>query len=345
MNVNVVMGGPSAEYDVSILTGTEMIRHLMGGPHHMRAVVIDSQRSFYRADITAVAPSPQALSDPASQAMFEGPFRPAASQRVWEDCDVALLAVHGSFGEDGRLQGFLETIGVPYTGSGVEASSVSMNKIATKHLLERNDIATPPYCVYGPHHSTTQESIARQQGFPCYVKCPQSGSSKLMGRADSAAELAALLAELSQHADDLLVERAVDGFELSCPVLTLPGGSARALPPVEIRPVSSTFFDYTAKYTAGACEEIVPMQRPEPLLEEIRQTALRVHQLLGCDGITRTDMIATPTALYVLEINTLPGFTPASLVPKSYAAEGGTYAGLLELLMDMAVRRHREQKS
>ena len=345
MNVNVVMGGPSAEYDVSILTGGEMVRHLLQGSHTVRAVVFDAERNLHMADVGPAGVPNDTLAAPANSDQFTGPFAPAASQPVWEGCDVALLAVHGSFGEDGNLQGFLETIDVPYTGSGVEASSVSMDKIATKLLLQQTGIETPPYSVYGPLHSATLESIASEHGFPCYAKCPQSGSSKLMGRADDADSLGRLLAELSEHSDDILVEAAVEGYELSCPVLTSADGTTRAFQPVEIRPISSVYFDYEAKYTEGACEDVCPMQRPPELIQEAQDISIRVHRLLGCHGVSRTDMICSSSELSVLEINTLPGFTPTSLVPMSFAAEGGTYLQLLEILMEAAICRHREAKS
>ncbi len=338
MRINVIMGGPSAECDISILTGIEMCRHLMNGPHDIRAVVVTAGRQFCYTDVQDKLPPNDAFSDAAGSEVFHGPFPPCSSAPVWNGCDVALLGVHGAFGEDGCLQGFLETLGIPYTGSGVFASSVAMNKIATKHLLERSGITTPPYSVYGAGHDTTLEALIRTHGFPCFAKCPQSGSSKLMGRADSRESLEALLRELSRESTHILVESAVEGVELSCPVLEYPDRSVRALPPVEIRPVGSSFFDYTAKYTDGACEEVVPAPRPAELLDRVRQTALRVHTILGCRGVTRTDMICTDTEVFVLEINTLPGFTPASLVPKSYAAEGGSYQELLALLIEDTIQ-------
>jgi D-alanine-D-alanine ligase len=214
-----------------------------------------------------------------------------------------------------------------------------MNKIATKFIYEQNGITTPPFSVFGKGHGeVTLESLARDHGFPCFAKCPQSGSSKLMGRAGSKQELADLLALLAQDSEEILVESAVSGIEFSCPVLEQPDGSASALLPVEIRPKTSAFFDYEAKYTDGGSEELVPAPRPQALIERVQQTALKAHTVLGCRGVTRTDIIASGEALYVLEINTLPGFTRNSLVPKSYKAGGGSYEELLELLIRAATR-------
>lgn len=172
-----------------------------------------------------------------------------------------------------------------------------------------------------------------------FCEVPQSGSSKLMGRATSEAELTVLLDELSRESEVVLIETAISGVELSCPVLEQADGTSRALLPVEIRPVASSYFDYTAKYTDGACEEIVPAPQPAGVLARVQDVCVRVHEALRCAGVTRTDVIVSNDRLYVLEINTLPGFTTTSLVPKSYAAAGGTYLHLLEQLVGGAMRR------
>jgi D-alanine-D-alanine ligase len=340
MNVNVVMGGPSSEYDISILSGVEMVRHLLGRSHAVRAVVVSADRRFYYCDIGSDVPAVEHFSDPTSSPLFSGPFPAWSCEEVWAGRDVAVLALHGAFGEDGTVQGYLETLGIPYTGSGVRASSLAMDKIATKYLLAHNGIATPKYLVCEAREpQATLANVPETLGFPCYVKCPHSGSSKLMARAGSPEELADAVRELSRHAERLLIEAAVEGPEFSCPALEQPDGTVRALPPVEIRPVSSPFFDYRAKYTTGACEEIVPAPRPPALLQRVEHIAVQVHRLLGCHGVTRTDMILSEDALYVLEINTLPGFTANSLVPKSYGAAGGTYEQLIDLLVELAVHR------
>jgi D-alanine-D-alanine ligase len=340
MRVNVILGGPSAEHSVSLASGLEVIRHLDRKQHTARAVVISQEKEFFWRDCTTSLPTLEQLESPASQADFQGPIPPALSQELWKDCDVAFLALHGSFGEDGLFQGFLETIGVPYTGSGVYASAVSMNKITTKLILAAHGITTPGFSIYGPEHpEVTVDTLVQRHGFPCFVKCPQSGSSKLMGRAANREQLEKQLMELQDYARDLLVESAVTGEEYSCPVLQRPKDTPLVLPPVLIKPVHGDFFDFEAKYTDGACEEIVPAPCSEKLGSRIQDTALRVHQLLGCEGVSRTDMILHNDQLHVLEINTLPGMTPNSLVPKSYAAQCGTYPELLDALIETAVEQ------
>jgi D-alanine-D-alanine ligase len=160
-----------------------------------------------------------------------------------------------------------------------------------------------------------------------------------MGRAKNENELKALLDELRQSSGDILVETAVNGTELSCGVIEDANGELTALPPIEIRPVDSEFFDYTAKYTKGASQEIVPAPHPEELLKRVEETAKHAHRILGCFGVSRTDMIYSGGKLYLLETNTLPGMTVTSLLPKAFKAAGGTYPQLLDTLISAAINR------
>lgn len=337
--VHVVMGGPSAEHDVSLETGREVLAHLSRDAYDVKAVVISPARDLYVADAVEPFTAPE-LAAPADSHRFCGPFRPEASRDVWENCDVAFLALHGAFGEDGRFQGYLDTLGVPYTGSGVFAGAVSMDKITSKRLFESAGLTTPPYTVYRKGRAPLDE-IGKRHGFPCFVKCPQSGSSKLMGRAENQKELAALAEEFFASAERIMVETAIEGEEFTCAVLRDEQGETVALPPIEIRPVHGSFFDYRAKYVPSACEELVPAPRPQELLHRIETTAVVAHDLLSCRGVSRTDMLHREGTLYVLETNTLPGLTSNSLVPKAFRARGGTYPELLDLLIREALRERQ----
>ncbi len=344
--INVIMGGPSAEYEVSLKSGVEVLRYIDRNKWSARAVVIDKCKNLYYCDTESDAiPSLDEFTEPDKTPVMKGPFSPASGSEVWEKCDAAFLALHGSFGEDGVIQGYLETIGIPYTGSGIQASAVAMNKITSKYLFIQHGIAVPPFLIYGNGFpQNTAEEISRRCGFPCFVKCPQSGSSKLMGRASDLVELEALLREFTPYSSQILVEQSISGIEFTCGVLEDASGSPFALPPVEIRP-KSVFFDYTAKYTTGASEEIVPAPQDAKLLELIRNTALSVHKIIGCRGISRTDMIYCDDTLFVLETNTLPGLTANSLIPKAYCAAGGTFTALIDLLIEHALRTGNKEKA
>ncbi len=335
--VNIIMGGPSVEHEVSLNTGREMLKHLDKTKYRIRPVIITLQKEFYYSDADAAVFTEDDFSNPDKSSHFKGPVSAAQSQEVWAGCDIALLALHGEFGEDGRIQGFLETIDIPYTGSGVCASAVGMDKIQSKYLFEQQGIITPPYSIYRTDGSgITIDDIITKHGFPCYVKCPQSGSSRLMDLADSKESLEKIIAELSKDSNEFLIESNISGDEYSCPVLEYPDASLRALPPILIRPVKSAYFDYTAKYTAGACEEITPAPCSEDLTKRLQEVSLKAHLVLKCRGLSRTDMIVTDDVIYVLETNTLPGLTSASLVPKSFAAAGGTYTELLDIIIETA---------
>ena len=340
IRVNCIMGGPSVEHEISLRSGLEVMNHLDKNAYTVRAVVVTHAKEFFFCDFGAQPLGIADLQNPGASGKFIGPLSAASSSPIWEATDVAFLALHGSFGEDGVIQGFLDTVGIPYTGSGVYASAVAMDKIASKFLYIQDGLAVPPYSVYGKAYpQVSAESIERKHGFPCFIKCPQSGSSRLMGRASDSQGLGELITELEGHAARLLIESAVSGIEFSCGVLEKSDGTLLALPPIEIRPAHARFFDFTAKYSAGESEEIVPAPRPAALLERIKETALAAHRAIGCSGVSRTDMIYADDTLYVLETNTLPGLTPQSLLPKAFEAVGGTYSGLLDLLIATALAK------
>jgi D-alanine-D-alanine ligase len=277
---------------------------------------------------------------------FSGPFSPLDANTVWGRCDTAFLALHGDFGEDGKIQGMLDSFGVAYNGSGVLASALAMHKIKSKYLFAQNGIATPPFSVYGREHpDMTVDGVEKRHGFPCFIKCPQSGSSRLMGCARDRAALESMLREFSASADEILIESAIKGIEFTCPVLERPDGSVQALPPIEIRPKVSDFFDYDAKYQDNGSEELVPAPRSAETLDAIQKIALKVHHVIGCRGVSRTDMILREGTFYVLETNTLPGLTANSLLPRSFKAAGGTYSQLLDILIETGRKRLGDRRA
>jgi D-alanine-D-alanine ligase len=340
IRVNVVMGGPSAEHEISLLSGRQVLLNIDRRRYAPRAVVITVDQEFYYCDIGKRVPLIEEFADPGAHKNFEGPFKPYASEKIWKQCDVAFLAMHGSYGEDGLLQGFLDTILVPYTGSGVFTSAVAMNKIATKLILERNGISTPPFYISGKDHpEVTWRFLAEKLDYPMFVKCPQSGSSRLMARVGCGAGLGTKLEEYRQYSPEVLVEKSIKGTEFSCPILEMPDGSVEPLPPIEIHPIKSKYFSFAAKYEEGGSREIVPVRRTKKLIRQIQELALKCHGILGCRGVSATDMIlGEDKVFYVLEVNTLPGLTAKSLLPKSFQAAGGTYGELIDIMIKVAIK-------
>ncbi|MCP4294627.1 MAG: hypothetical protein GY786_03380, partial [Proteobacteria bacterium] len=161
--IYVVMGGPSEEHEISLKTGFEMITHLNPEKYEISALVIDENKQFYLSE-TLDGLTPDELADAKNSDKFNGPFAPAGATSIWKNCDLALLALHGEFGEDGVFQGYLETIGVPYTGCGVTASAIGMHKSQTKKILETSGIPTPPYSVYRKGDNIAY--IAAKHGLP-----------------------------------------------------------------------------------------------------------------------------------------------------------------------------------
>ncbi|MCX7725638.1 MAG: D-alanine--D-alanine ligase [Chitinispirillaceae bacterium] len=339
--VCIVMGGPSAEYEISLKSGIEVIKNINKKVYSLRIVIIDKEKYIYYCDISECEDlKVEELKEPQKNHFLKGPFNFSNAAEVWEGCKAAFLALHGSFGEDGTIQGYLDTIGLPYTGSGIAASAIGMNKIISKYLFAQSGLDVPSFFTYNTVQEIDIEKIVAITGLPCFVKCPQSGSSKLMGMANSKNEILSLIEEFRSYTKEILIEKYIRGIEFTCGVLENERGEAFALPPVEIRP-KAVFFDYKAKYTDRMSEEIVPAPREDEILRKIKETALIAHKVIGCRDISRTDMILSDNKLYVLEINTLPGLTSQSLIPRSYIASGGSLESLIDLLLKNALYREK----
>ena len=249
--------------------------------------------------------------------------------------DAAFLNLHGAPGEDGLVQALLDRAGCPYQGSGPAGSFLALHKSASKSLFRRAGLSTPDWIFLPERPAPGWEP---RLPYPLFVKSDTGGSSLHLYRVRNGEELQCAMDRLFASGQTVLIEPLIRGREATCGVLER-GGRAEALPPVLIVP-KHEFFDYHAKYTdAGECE-ICPAPLPEALLEEVRKTALEAHRCLGLTGYSRTDFIlGDDGAVHVLEVNTLPGMTPASLVPKEAAALGMDFGELLEVLLKEAVLR------
>lgn len=249
--------------------------------------------------------------------------------------DAAFLNLHGAPGEDGLVQALLDRAGCPYQGSGPAGSFLALHKSAAKSLFRRAGLSTPDWIFLPERPAPGWEP---RLPYPLFVKSDTGGSSLHLYRVRNGEELQCAMDRLFASGQTVLIEPLIRGREATCGVLER-GGRAEVLPPVLIVP-KHEFFDYHAKYTdAGECE-ICPAPLPEALLEEVRKTALEAHRCLGLTGYSRTDFIlGDDGAVHVLEVNTLPGMTPASLVPKEAAALGMDFGELLEVLLKEAVLR------
>ena len=245
--------------------------------------------------------------------------------------DVAFIALHGTFGEDGCVQGMLECLGIPYTGSGVLASALAMDKLKSKELFRLHNVPTPPYYVAREHDLTDLEDLHGSFGFPAIVKPRHEGSSVGITKVGSLGELGTGVRRALEHGGDALVERFVKGAELQDGIL---GG--RVLGAIEIVP-KRPFYDFQAKYTPGMAEYHLPARLSATRTRGVLNLAERAAKALGCDGACRVDLIVTEGENeYVLEVNTLPGMTPTSLMPKIAAAAGYDFGALCEGIVELA---------
>ena len=250
--------------------------------------------------------------------------------------DVALIILHGPYGEDGTVQGLLELLHIPYQGSGVLGSSLAMNKAATKLMYEKAGIPVPPYVIYHRNDSTDVDACANQLGMPLVVKPVVGGSSVGMTIVREVSELQAAVEKAFEFDTAVMVEGYIDGVEITGGVIG--NTDVEAFPLIEIIPDQAhDFFDYEAKYTSGITQEICPARIDQALTRQAQTLAIKSHQALFCRGYSRTDMMLKGKDLYVLETNTIPGMTATSLLPQAAQAAGMSFTRLLDRLIELGL--------
>jgi len=245
--------------------------------------------------------------------------------------EVAFVALHGRWGEDGVIQGLLESMGIPYTGSGVLASALGMDKVFSKLLFREHGLKVIEYRVFPPERAEEITVGDLPFGLPAVVKPAGEGSSVGVHIVRDSAALTDACLDAARYKGELIVERYVKGAEMNVAVL-----DGKALGAIEIVP-SREFYDYTAKYTPGATQYFFPPRLPAEHTRRACEAAEQAHRVLGCAGVTRADFIVSPEGVpYILEVNTLPGMTATSLVPKIAAGLDISFAELCERLLEGA---------
>jgi D-alanine-D-alanine ligase len=299
--VGVLMGGLSREREVSLRTGDGVITALEARGH----------------DVVPIEIAP------------DGPSVTELLERA--NIDVAFLALHGRGGEDGCVQGLLEWMGIPYTGSSVLASALAMDKLKAKEMFRLHNVPTPPYYVVSARDVEGLEELHGSFGFPVIVKPRGEGSSIGVSKVDSMRDLRRAVDAALSHDELVVVERFVRAMEVHVGIL-----DGRVLGAIEIAPKAG-LYDYHAKYTAGATDYVCPPRLGATRIRGIMNLAERAARALGCTGACRVDLLVTEGENeYVLEVNTLPGMTPTSLLPKIAEAAGLDYGALCEAILDGA---------
>jgi len=258
--------------------------------------------------------------------------------------DAALIILHGPYGEDGTVQGMLDLLGIPYQGAGVLGSALAMNKLAAKQLYEKAGLRVPSYVCVGTKDALDAGACLDRLGLPLVVKPVSGGSSIGMSIVKSRGVLPVALEKAFKYDRSVMVESFIQGLEITVGVI----GNDRleCFPPIEILPGDGyEFFDYEAKYTAGATQEICPARIDGALTQKVQHYAQVAHKALFLRGYSRTDFILKDGEFYVLETNTIPGMTPTSLLPRAAEAAGLSFSLLLDRLITLSIEDHQHRKT
>ena len=337
--IAVLLGGRSGEHEVSIVSARSVIAAL--DRERWLAVPIGITRS---GNWLAAAETHHQLRTGATA--FTGGGTPMLSARALgslEDCDAVFPLIHGTNGEDGTVQGFLELAGLPYAGCGVAASAVGMDKALMKALFREAGIKQARYAVIrsweAGESSDATAYLEETIGYPCFVKPANGGSSVGVSRVRSREDVQQALAAAFRYDDKAVVEQAISGQEVEASVL---GNEQPEVSIVgEIVP-DREFYDYDSKYSAASKTELhIPARVTAAVAESVRELAARMYRVMGCEGYARVDFFVTKEGeVLANEINTIPGFTSISMYPKLWEASGLTYPALLTRILELAFERH-----
>jgi D-alanine-D-alanine ligase len=329
MRIAVLMGGTSAERDVSLASGIAIVKALRERSHEV--VTIDTASGFVPAEREAdLLPGGVRQAPPESVEHRIEPIDLASLPEL-RSAELAFLALHGGVGEDGTLQALLELMGIPYTGSRPLGSGIAMDKDVSKRLLRDAQVPTLPWRVArGPEFAYDPDTIEDLVGIPCVVKPSREGSSVGLHVVRRREELEPAVADAARYDSEVMIERYVRGRELTVSIV-----GDQPLPPIEIRPRKG-IYDYESKYTPGMTEYLCPAPLDEEMVAELQMYALRAFKVLKLRQYARVDFILAKEQLWCLEANTLPGMTATSLLPKAAAAAGMDFPELCDRIARLA---------
>lgn len=306
IRIGVLMGGVSSEREISLLSGRAVFGTFKSLNLETVAIDIQRQDKNYVMDLL-----------------------------LSYDIDLAFLALHGTFGEDGKIQAILEDLNIPYTGSGPSASALALDKMASKRIFEETGICVPKYYLLDRNHRSARNSL----GFPVVIKPLCGGSSIGLSIADNTKELKEAIDLAFRYDKKVIVEEYIRGREMTVGIF-----GDEPLEAIEIRP-KSRFFDYSAKYKYGQTEYIVPARVSSEEMALLKDAAIRAHKLLGCSFFSRVDIILSLDKAFVLEVNTIPGFTTASLLPKAALQKGIKFPELILKIAQAALSKLDTRKN
>jgi D-alanine-D-alanine ligase len=345
----VVFGGQSAEHSVSCTTASHVLAAADPDHYAIEAIGITRSGRVVRADAAmealkagAHALPPFLEADGTATALSDAVVPTSPVQRV-----VVLPLLHGPLGEDGTIQGLLELANVPYVGSGVLGSAITMDKAMAKTVIAAAGIPQARWVTLFEHEDTSDavlSGVADQLGFPVFVKPANMGSSIGVSRATDPDELRAAVDLAFTYDDIVILEEAIEGREVELAVLG--NHDIRVSLPGEIRPAAE-FYDYDDKYNDGAAELLIPAPLDDDVVRRLRQLSEQAYRVLRCEGMARADFLVEEGGRGPLlnELNTIPGFTPISMYPKLWEASGLSYTALIDELVRLALERFERREA
>jgi len=358
IRVGIVFGGRSGEHEVSMLSAASVVDAIDKNRYEVVPIYINregkwlppasSEQALLAGQVDDTATSVAIVGDPTLTGLIEVREGDSpAAVKGFGKVDVLFPILHGTYGEDGTVQGLLELANLPYVGAGVMASAVGMDKEIMKDIFRAKDLPVVDYLMvkrkeWEGNREQVVERIEARLAYPCFVKPVNLGSSVGISKARNRTELIAACELAAQYDRKILVEAGVNAREIECSVLG--NDDPIASVPGEVIP-QSEFYDYEAKYFDERTQLVIPADIPPETAELVRETAVRAFKAVDCAGLARVDFFLTKDTnkLYLNEINTIPGFTKMSMYPRLWQASGIGYAELIDRLLELAIERHRDK--
>ena len=316
--IAIVAGGDSSEYEISVKSAGEVLS-LISEKYNAYLIIIRGTAWYWE--------------DPKGRRfnIDKNDFTLVTDDKKIR-FDAVFIAIHGTPGENGLLQGYLDMMKIPYTSCSAFCSALTFNKQACKLYLKEYGIPMARNILFRRENMPEADSIISKTGLPCFVKPNDSGSSFGVSKVKTKEELPAAIEAAFTESDEVMVESFMNGREVACGVVRA-NGKGLVLPVTEIIS-SNEFFDYEAKYTPGKSQEITPADMPEDLINRIQSLSSRVYEILGCKGIVRVDFIVVDGNPFFLEINTVPGMTMESIIPRQANAAGMSLEDLYSIVIE-----------
>ncbi|MEN6347590.1 MAG: D-alanine--D-alanine ligase family protein [Armatimonadia bacterium] len=357
LRVAVLFGGRSGEHEVSVASARSVVANLDPEKYDVMLLGITKDGRWQLPAESQKALTEGPARAPGASAILPADYHAGGILRLGGNgspstapIDVVIPVLHGTYGEDGTVQGLLDLAGLPYVGAGVLGSAVGMDKVVMKTLFRAAGLPVPDFVSFKRHEwqadpDSLRKRIAEELGYPCFVKPANLGSSVGISKVCDETELDAAIDLAAEYDLKVIVERSVqNAHELECGVLGNDDPQASVVG--EVIP-SRDFYSYEAKYIDDKSEVIIPADLPEDLSEQIRALSVRAFQVAECAGLARVDFLVTRDTheVFVIEINTLPGFTQISMYPKLWEASGVSYRELIDRLIELALEHHAQRES